>query len=178
MSVNLCYAHFRGLLLVEILEQPIRMLKNEQIIILRSKFLYRIGPWYRKRPLCHVSHNQCDRIKYFGYLPDIKIPVSRFRRSVTRWQDYLFNIWPFKTKKKFAKVDSKFCPIKSQVTLKLSTTFITCQSGEISPNLVTLFRRLDWTMNFQTREMTSICFQIHHNQTNKQTNGRTNALKC
>ena len=29
LSINLCYAHFRALSLVKILEQPIRMLKNE-----------------------------------------------------------------------------------------------------------------------------------------------------
>ena len=35
LSVNLCYAHFRPLLLVEILEQPTRMLNNERSVILR-----------------------------------------------------------------------------------------------------------------------------------------------
>ena len=44
LSVNLCYAHFRPLLLVEILDQPIRMLKNEHSIILCLKYLYRAWP--------------------------------------------------------------------------------------------------------------------------------------
>ena len=47
LSINLCYAHFRALLLVEILEQPIRMLKNECSVILHQNFLYRIGPYLR-----------------------------------------------------------------------------------------------------------------------------------
>ena len=42
--INLCYAQFRALLLVEILEQPIRILKNERSIILCWKYLFRIGP--------------------------------------------------------------------------------------------------------------------------------------
>ena len=45
LSVNLFYAHFRAILLVEILEQPIRMLKNQLSIILCWKNLYRIEPW-------------------------------------------------------------------------------------------------------------------------------------
>ena len=45
MSINLCYTHFRALFLVEILEQPIRMLKNEHSVIWRWKYLNRIGPW-------------------------------------------------------------------------------------------------------------------------------------
>ena len=48
LSVNLCYTHFRALLLAEILEQPIRMLKNQRSVILHWKYIYRIGPcsWY------------------------------------------------------------------------------------------------------------------------------------
>ena len=33
-KTNLCYAQFTALLLVEFLEQPIRMLKNERSVIL------------------------------------------------------------------------------------------------------------------------------------------------
>ena len=43
-SVNLIYAHFRALLLVEILMQPMRMLKIQHSMILRWKYLYRFGP--------------------------------------------------------------------------------------------------------------------------------------
>ena len=46
LSKNLRYAHFRALLLVENVEQPIRMLKNEHSVILWWKYLYRFGPWY------------------------------------------------------------------------------------------------------------------------------------
>ena len=44
LSVNLCYAHFSVLLLVEIFEQPMILLKNKRRVILRIKYLYRIGP--------------------------------------------------------------------------------------------------------------------------------------
>ena len=44
LSLNLCYTHFRALLLVEILEQPIRMLKNQHSVIWCWKYLHRIGP--------------------------------------------------------------------------------------------------------------------------------------
>ena len=46
LSVKLCYAHFRVLLLVEILEQPIRLLKKEHSIFFCLQYLYRIGPRY------------------------------------------------------------------------------------------------------------------------------------
>ena len=50
---------------------------------------------------------------------------------------YFFNFWPFKTMKNFQKhknvvtVGLKFCQI-------LNEAFKNCQSGEISPNLITL----------------------------------------
>ena len=62
--------------------------------------------------------------------------------SVTRWLDYLLNIWPFTTLKNssitktFAKVGTNFCLIL--MNLKIIKYYIFCQSGEISPNLVTL----------------------------------------
>ena len=68
LSVNLRYAHCRTIffypclypqliqfqshcrcktiILVEILEQSIRMLKNKHSVILQWKYLYRIGPWW------------------------------------------------------------------------------------------------------------------------------------
>ena len=45
LSLNLRYTHFIALLLVEILEQTIKILKNELSIILRWQYVYRIGPW-------------------------------------------------------------------------------------------------------------------------------------
>ena len=66
MSINLCYTHFRALFLVEILEQPIRMLKNVRSIILFWKYLYRTGPWLpswiwgRPRCKCHRFQSSCS----------------------------------------------------------------------------------------------------------------------
>ena len=39
---NLCYAHLRALLLIEILEQPMRLHENEHSLILHWKYLYRL----------------------------------------------------------------------------------------------------------------------------------------
>ena len=44
LSVNSHCAHFRELLLVEILEQPIRMLKNECSIIYAENIFIGLGP--------------------------------------------------------------------------------------------------------------------------------------
>ena len=64
--------------------------------------------------------------------------------SATRWLVYPFNIRPFATPNfcpkpyKRAKVSSKFCQIVNE-TFQTNQTFKTsCQSGEISSNLVTL----------------------------------------
>ena len=59
-SINLRYPHFRALLLVEILEQPIRMLINERSLILCWKYLFKTGPWARP-----YKHFQC---KYYAML--------------------------------------------------------------------------------------------------------------
>ena len=61
--------------------------------------------------------------------------------SVTRWMDYSFNIWPFTTNKMFLlayNFAKEVCPILNDFTEKLPKALKVCQSGEISPNLVTL----------------------------------------
>ena len=61
--------------------------------------------------------------------------------SVTRWLEYVFNIWPFLTfkiypiAKTFANIGSQFGEILFKNCQRLSEC---CQSGEFSPNLVTL----------------------------------------
>ena len=45
LSINLRSTHFRTLLVFEIFDQPIRMLKNECSIILQWNYVYRIVPW-------------------------------------------------------------------------------------------------------------------------------------
>ena len=86
--------------------------------------------------LCHVQ-----KLKRFVTRDCLRLTFWRSYSPPPVWPDHLFNIWSFKTKKtspiayKFTKVDSKFCPIKNQKTTKLTKT---CQSGNISPKLVTL----------------------------------------
>ena len=64
--------------------------------------------------------------------------------SVTRWLNFVFSIWPFTTMKtfkkqiKFTKVSSKFCKIPTEPFQHGQILVTSCQSGEISPNLVTL----------------------------------------
>ena len=65
--------------------------------------------------------------------------------SVTRWADYLFNIWQFYTENlpisvKIAKIGSKFCQTLNKSSKK-SKAFNILLKGEISPNLVTLILR-------------------------------------
>ena len=69
LSKNLCYAHFRAPLLVEILEQPILMLKNKHSLTLRWKYLYRIGP--RSSP--------CSQLTLFS---SSRSTISRFSLSM------------------------------------------------------------------------------------------------
>ena len=64
LSINLCYAHFRALLLVAILEQPIRMLRNKCSIILCWKYLYRIGPCFQS----FIYSGQCYKTVLEGIL--------------------------------------------------------------------------------------------------------------
>ena len=81
------------------------------------------------------------------------------QRSVTRMLDYLQNIWPFRTLKfaqwhlKFVKVSWKFCKIIIKLLGTKWPKFLTlCQSGEISPNLVTLD---------QTRRIRNLIIDVH-----------------
>ena len=68
----------------------------------------------------------------------------RSKSSVTRWLDFWFNIWQFRIiindqYHKNAKLESKFCQMVLALTLeKLPKTIKICQTGEISPILVTL----------------------------------------
>ena len=64
--------------------------------------------------------------------------------SVTRWLDYFFNFRLFTTMKvchfdeMFAKVGFQFCQILNKTSKDSQKVLNFCQSGEISPNLVTL----------------------------------------
>ena len=64
--------------------------------------------------------------------------------SVTRWLDYFFNFWPFTTMKvchfdeMFVEVGRlQFCQILNKPSKDCQKVLKFCQSGEISPNLVT-----------------------------------------
>ena len=66
LSANFRYAHLRALLLVEILEQPMRMLKNKHSIILHWKYLYRIGP----RLVEEIYHRRVESLNASGWIQD------------------------------------------------------------------------------------------------------------
>ena len=70
----------------------------------------------------------------------------RVRNSVTRWLVYLYNIWPFTTMT-FAQYQQHFTNVGkisfqtlNEPSQNCQRLLIFCQSGEISPNLVTLVR--------------------------------------
>ena len=75
-----------------------------------------------------------------------------FTTSVTRLLDYLFNIWAFKKLKiapkhiKFAKLSSKCFQIQNELVQNGQSFLTFCQSGEILPNLVTLYTTLRVTL--------------------------------
>ena len=61
--------------------------------------------------------------------------------SVTRWQDYSYNFWPFTTmisppQKKVAKVGWQFCQISNKPSKNCQRLIKFRQSDEISPNMV------------------------------------------
>ena len=66
--------------------------------------------------------------------------------SVTKWQDYLFNFWPFKTMKTFPLTKNMLKKFQNFAQYQINTQtnaqrlWQCCQSGEISANLVTLRR--------------------------------------
>ena len=69
-----------------------------------------------------------------------KLP-NWFSISVTRWLNYLFNIWPF-TAMKVCTISKKICQniFKVQKNLKIAKDISKfAHSSKISPNLVTLF---------------------------------------
>ena len=75
------------------------------------------------------------------------------------------NIWPFATMKtrqrcyKFAKVGSAFCQIRNELSKVCQRLVNFCQSGENSPNLVTL-QASEWMMSDLTlRPNLSLCTQ-------------------
>ena len=63
---------------------------------------------------------------------------------MTRWPDYFFNIWPFSAmkirpiKSQIAKEGAAFCQIRNNPFKNCQRLVNFCQSGKISPNLVTL----------------------------------------
>ena len=71
LSVNLCFAHFKALLLVEILEQPIRMLKNENIFI-------------GSGPGLQINWFVFDQAKKYLYLYELK-RLNPNRRPAVPW---------------------------------------------------------------------------------------------
>ena len=77
-SVNLRHTHFRPLLLVEILKQPIRMLKNKRSVNLQRKYLYTFGP----RSMGKCSELLEQKLKNFvlTFLMDHFRPLIRYCR--------------------------------------------------------------------------------------------------
>ena len=74
-----------------------------------------------------------------------QVKVNLFQRSrVTRWLHYLVSFWPITATKicpiafKFTQITSKFCQILNEPFQNGQSFLTVCQSGEISPNLVTL----------------------------------------
>ena len=76
--------------------------------------------------------------------------------SVTRWPDCVFNIWPFPTLKfaqkhtKSANASKKLCLKPIKPTIYCQRFLHICQSGGISPNLVTLSSK--WISRFWTNK--------------------------
>ena len=87
-----------------------------------------------------------------------------FTTSVTRLLDYLFNIWAFNKLKiapkhiKFAKLSSKCFQIQNELVQNGQSFLTFCQSGEILPNLVTLFTTLRVTL--QTNKLVVSCIIV------------------
>ena len=70
-----------------------------------------------------------------------KFNFFQHRSSVTRWLDYFSNFWPKKVchfDEMFAKVGLQFCQILNKPYKDCQKVLNCRQSGEISPNLVTL----------------------------------------
>ena len=80
MSVNLRSTHFGPLLLVEILVQPIRLLKNKRSVFLRWKFIYRIR---------HVLvwNNKKSSIFFLRYC-DVYRSIKLVHRTIVLCADY------------------------------------------------------------------------------------------
>ena len=75
--------------------------------------------------------------------------------SVTRWLDYFFNFWPFTTMKvchfdeMFVEVGRlQFCQILNKPSKDCQKVLKFCQSGEISPNLVTVVALLHCSKSY------------------------------
>ena len=78
-------------------------------------------------------------------------------RSVTRWLDYLFNFWSLSTYESFAQLQNLLLNTK-----KCQRLLNICQSGKISPNLVTLVEAENskstlWRKCF----LPNVCFILH-----------------
>ena len=94
------------------------------------------------------------------------VPVSPV--SVTRWllQFSLFvHLQPWKIAqlyKKIAKVGNNFCQILNKLSLNCLRPFSFCQSGEISPKLVTLLPTASCTFKTKPTATLIILFYIYH----------------
>ena len=90
LSKNLCYTHFRALLLVENFEQPIGKLKNERSIILRWKYLYNVHAMFRtSTKLVPNKYQTCSILDFsFHCHPSSATrPCSRPFRLMTSFDD-------------------------------------------------------------------------------------------
>ena len=90
------------------------------------------------------SHNAKRCFCFLGLSNKRRENSSCYVNSVTRWLDYFptfghLQQWTFaQLCNKFAKVGSTFCRIRNKPLKICQRLFQFCQSGKISPNLVTL----------------------------------------
>ena len=82
--------------------------------------------------------------------------VKESKGSVTRWLDYLFNIWPFKAMKIYQSC-IKVLPNSKSTSNNYQRLLIFCQTVEILANLVTLVLSADCKIGKSVRRLTLKC---------------------